>query len=108
MVLLGLLVAVVLGAVVLGGVARGVGVRGELQSAADLSALAGARAMHDAYLRVFEPPSLGGAANPRHLERADYLALGEHAARATAARNGGARRARRLPGRSARARSACG
>jgi hypothetical protein len=38
MVLLGLLVAVVLGAVVLGGVARGVGVRGELQSAADLSA----------------------------------------------------------------------
>ncbi len=88
MVLLGLLVAVVLGAVVLGGVARGVGVRGELQSAADLSALAGARAMHDAYLRVFEPPSLGGAANPRHLDRADYLALGEHAARATAARNG--------------------
>jgi Transglycosylase SLT domain/D-alanyl-D-alanine carboxypeptidase len=88
MVLLGLLVAVVLGAVVLGGIARGVGVRGDLQSAADLSALAAARAMHDAYPRVFEPPVLGGVANPRHLERADYLALGEHAARATAARNG--------------------
>ena len=70
MVLLGLLVAVVLGAVVLGGIARGVGVRGELQSAADLSALAAARAMHDAYPRVFEPPVLGGAENPRHLERA--------------------------------------
>jgi hypothetical protein len=88
MVLLGLLVAVVLGAVVLGGVARGVGVRGELQSAADLSALAAARAMHDAYPRVFEPPVLDGVANPRHLERTDYLALGEYAARATAARNG--------------------
>jgi hypothetical protein len=88
MMLLGLLVAVVLGAVVLGGIARGIGVRGDLQSAADLSALAAARAMHDAYPRVFEPPVLDGAANPRHLERADYLALGEHAARATAARNG--------------------
>jgi soluble lytic murein transglycosylase-like protein len=88
MVLLGLLVAVVLGAVVLGGIARGVGVRGELQSAADLSALAAARAMHDAYPRVFEPPVLGGVENPRHLERAEYLALGEHAARSTAARNG--------------------
>jgi soluble lytic murein transglycosylase-like protein len=88
MVLLGLLVAVVLGAVVLGGIARGVGVRGDLQSAADLSALAAARAMHDAYPRVFEPPVLGGVENPRHLERAAYLALGEQAARATAARNG--------------------
>jgi soluble lytic murein transglycosylase-like protein len=88
MVLVGLLVAVVLGAVVLGGIARGVGVRGELQGAADLSALAAARAMHDAYPRVFEPSALGGAENPRHLERAEYLALGEHAARATAARNG--------------------
>jgi Transglycosylase SLT domain/D-alanyl-D-alanine carboxypeptidase len=88
MVLLGLLVAVVLGAVVLGGIARGVGVRGDLQSAADLSALAAARAMHDAYPRVFEPPAIGGVANPRHLERADYLALGDQAARATARRNG--------------------
>jgi soluble lytic murein transglycosylase-like protein len=88
MVLLGLLVAVVLGAVVLGGIARGVGVRGDLQSAADLSALAAARAMHDAYPRVFEPATIGGLANPRHLERAGYLALGEQAARATAGRNG--------------------
>ena len=42
--------------------------------------------MHDAYPRVFEPPTIEGVANPRHLERADYLALGEQAARATAAR----------------------
>jgi soluble lytic murein transglycosylase-like protein len=88
MVLLGLLVAVALGAVVLGGIARGVGVRGELQSAADLAALAAARAMHDAYPRVFEPTTLGGVDNPRHIERAEYLALGARAARATAARNG--------------------
>ena len=88
MVLLGLLAAVVLGALVLGGIARGVGVRGELQGAADLSALAAARAMHDAYPRVFEPPAVDGADNPRHLERAQYLALGEQAARSTAARNG--------------------
>ena len=88
MVLLGLLAAVVIGAVVLGGIARGVGVRGELQSAADLSALAAARAMHDAYPRVFEPPAVDGVGNPRHLERAEYLALGERAARATAERNG--------------------
>jgi hypothetical protein len=88
MLLLGLLLAVVLGAVVFGGVARGVGARGDLQRAADLAALAGARAMHDAYPRVFEPAELDGAANPRHMERAEYLALGTHAAEATAARNG--------------------
>jgi Transglycosylase SLT domain/D-alanyl-D-alanine carboxypeptidase/Putative Flp pilus-assembly TadE/G-like len=88
MLLLGLLLAVVLGAVVLGGIARGVGTRGDLQRAADLAALAAARAMHDAYPRVFEPAELGGAPNPRHLERADYLTLGTRAAQTTAARNG--------------------
>ena len=88
MLLLGLLVAVVLGAVVLGGIARGVGVRGELQSAADLSALAAARAMHDAYPRVFEPPIVGGVENPRHLERSEYLGAGR-------ARGAGDRRAQR-------------
>jgi soluble lytic murein transglycosylase-like protein len=88
MLLLGLLVAIVLGAIVLGGIARGVGARGDLQGAADLAALSAARAMHDAYPRVFEPPVIARAANPRHLERAAYLALGERAAEATAARNG--------------------
>ena len=88
MLLLGLLVAIVLGAIVLGGIARGVGARGDLQGAADLAALSAARAMHDAYPRVFEPSVIAGAANPRHLERATYLALGRRAAEATAARNG--------------------
>ena len=88
MLLLGLLLAVVLGAVVLGGIARGVQARGDLQRAADLAALAAARAMHDAYPHVFEPAQLGRGRNPGHLERAEYLALGTRAARATAARNG--------------------
>ena len=85
--LLGLLVAIILGAIALGGIARGVGARGDLQGAADLAALSAARAMHDAYPRVFEPPVIAGAANPRHLERAAYLALGRRAAEATARRN---------------------
>ena len=89
MVLLGLLVAVVLGAVVLGGIARGVGVRGELQSAADLSALAGARAMHDAYPRVFEPPVARRRAEPAPPRARATTSLWASTRRAaTAARNG--------------------
>src|SRR4051812_49452325 len=53
--LVGALVAVLAGVFVLGAVARGVGRQGEAQRAADLAALAGARAMHAAYPRLFEP-----------------------------------------------------
>jgi soluble lytic murein transglycosylase-like protein len=84
----GVLMAICLGALVLGGIAHGIGQRGDRQSAADLAALAGARAMHDAYTRVFEPATIRGRPNARHLERAEYLALGERAAVATAGRNG--------------------
>jgi soluble lytic murein transglycosylase-like protein len=93
--LVGLLLAVCIGAVVLGGVARGVGARGDLQQAADLAALAAARAMHDAYPQVFAPAARDGA---RHLERAEYLALAERAAKDTAARNGAHRAAVAFPG----------
>jgi soluble lytic murein transglycosylase-like protein len=96
--LVGLLLAVCIGAVVLGGVARGVGARGDLQQAADLAALAAARAMHDAYPRVFEPPARDGVRNPRHLERAEYLALAERAATDTAGRNGAHRATVAFPG----------
>jgi hypothetical protein len=82
--LLGLLLAACIGAVVLGGIARGIGARGDLQQAADLAALAAARAMHDAYPRVFAPATGDGP----HLERSEYLALATRAARRTAARNG--------------------
>jgi hypothetical protein len=96
--LVGLLLAVCIGAVVLGGIARGVGARGDLQQAADLAALAAARAMHDAYPRVFEPPVRDGVRNARHLERAEYLALADRAATRTAARNGAHRATIAFPG----------
>jgi transglycosylase-like protein with SLT domain/D-alanyl-D-alanine carboxypeptidase-like protein len=84
----GALAAVLIGAVVLGGVARAVEVRGDRQRAADLAVLAGARAMSDAYSRVFAPADLGGRPNPAHLERAEYLARARRSALTTARRNG--------------------
>ena len=83
------LVALVLGALVLGLVARGGGREARAQRAADLAALAGARAMHDAYARLFEPvyadrPRPGR----RHLAKAAYLALGRAAADRVAEANG--------------------
>jgi hypothetical protein len=95
---LGALLAVSVGAVVLGGIARGIGARGDRQRAADLAALAGARAMHDAYSRVFEPAVVEGRDNPEHLERSQYLALGRRAAAATAAANGADRVRVTFPG----------
>lgn len=93
--LLGALLAACIGAVVLGGIARGIGARGDLQRAADLAALAAARAMHDAYPRVFAPAELEDG---RHLERAEYLALARRAATETAARNGARDLAIAFPG----------
>jgi transglycosylase-like protein with SLT domain/D-alanyl-D-alanine carboxypeptidase-like protein len=86
----GILAAVLVGSLVLGGVARAVGVRGERQRAADLGALAAARALREAYPRVFAPPVLGGRPNPEHLERSEYLALGRRMGAVTARRNGAA------------------
>jgi hypothetical protein len=85
---LALAMAVLLGALVLGSIARGTGVQADQQRAADLGALAGARAMHEAYPRLFEPAILGGRRNPAHLERAEYVVLGRRAAVVTARRNG--------------------
>lgn len=86
--LVGALAVVVVGAFVLGAVARGVGAQGRDQRAADLAALSGARAMYAAYDRLFEPTSIAGHPNPRHLERAAYLALGRAAALRTGGQNG--------------------
>ena len=80
--------AVLVGAFVLGAVARGVGAEGRDQRAADLGALAGARAMRTAYDRLFEPPTIAGHPNPRHLERNAYLELGRAAATRGARING--------------------
>ena len=84
--LVGGLAGVLIGALVLGMVARGLAHEGAAQRAADLSALAGARAMREAYPRLFEPARVDGRPNPLHLDRAKYLELGRAAARATADR----------------------
>ncbi|MEA2315875.1 MAG: hypothetical protein QOD44_64 [Solirubrobacteraceae bacterium] len=86
--MLGVLMAIVVGTVVLGGVARAIGVRGERQRAADLAALAAARALRDVYPRVFEPAVIDGRPNPRHLGRDGYLSAGRRVAIVTARRNG--------------------
>jgi hypothetical protein len=92
--ILGGLFGLLLAAVIIGAVARAVGHEAAAQRAADLAAVAAARAMHDNYGRLFEPALLGDRRpNPNHLEKADYLALGRAAARRVAAANG-AKRAR--------------
>jgi hypothetical protein len=79
--LVGVLLAVVIGGLLLGVYAQAVGVRADSQRAADLAALAGARALRDAYPRVFEP-------GPGRITRAQYEAIGRRVAAETAARNG--------------------
>ena len=90
-VLVGGLVAVVLGALVLGLVSRGGGSEARAQRAADLGALAAARAMHDAYSRLFEPV-FADRERPGadHLGKAEYLTLGRAAAVRVARANGAA------------------
>jgi Transglycosylase SLT domain/D-alanyl-D-alanine carboxypeptidase len=95
--LVGGLAAVLVGVLVLGAVARGVAREAAAQRAADLAALAGARAMHDSYARLFEPASVDGRPNPRHLGRDAYLALGRAAAERVARANGAGRAAVRFP-----------
>ena len=89
--LVGGLVAIGAGAVVLGAFAAGLGGRDAAQRAADLAALAGARAMHDAYERLFEPARIEGRPNPRHLDKDAYVALGRDAATRVARANGAPR-----------------
>jgi soluble lytic murein transglycosylase-like protein len=81
--MVGALAAVLVGVVVLGAVARGVAREAAAQRAADLGAIAGARAMYDAYPRLFVP-----AADLRHLDRDQYLALARGAATRVARANG--------------------
>ena len=70
-------------------VARGGGREARAQRAADLGALAGARAMHDAYARLFEPV-FADRARPgaEHVSKPAYLALGRAAAERVAQANG--------------------
>ena len=86
--LVGALAALLVGVLVLGAVARGVAREAAAQRAVDLAALAGARAMHEANPRLFEPATIGGVPNPRHLTRDAYLALARDAAERVARANG--------------------
>ena len=97
--LVGAMAAVLAGVLVLGAVARGVAQEAAAQRAADLAALAGARAMHAATPRLFEPPLVDGRPNPRHLDRAAYLGLARAAAARVAAANGAGDASVALPGR---------
>jgi hypothetical protein len=72
--LVGALAAVLVGAFVLGAIARGVGVQGRDQRAADLGALAGGRAMRAVYYRLFEPATSGGGATRVTWERTSTCA----------------------------------
>ena len=78
------LCAVAIGTFVVGAIAHGLGTRAAAQRTADLAALAGARAMHDAYPRLFVAPR-----ERRHLDKPAYLALGRAAALEVVRANGG-------------------
>ena len=86
--LLGVLMAVLVGAFVIGSLASAFGARGAQQRAADLGALAAARRMRELQPRLFEPAKIDGVVNVRHLERARYLAAGRTAGEAVARANG--------------------
>ena len=87
--LVGGLVALLVGVLVLGAVARGVAREAGAQRAADLAALAGARVMYEANPRLFEPAVIDGRPNPRHLPQEAYLELARTAAERVARANGG-------------------
>lgn len=88
--LLGVVAAVIAGALILAAFGQAYGARAHAQRVADLSAIAAAQSMRDAYPRLFEPPFVEpGVPNPRHLDRAAYLDLARAAAVRGAARNGG-------------------
>jgi hypothetical protein len=92
---LGAMAAIVTGALLLGALGKAYGAKSHTQRAADLSAVSAARAMRDAYPRLFEPAFLRrGVPNPRHLSVASYLAL----ARAAALRGASANDAHLDPG----------
>jgi soluble lytic murein transglycosylase-like protein len=100
--LLALVLALVLGGAVLAALAAGIGAHQERRGVADVIALAGAEAMRHAQPRVFEPAELDrGVPNPRHLEKAEYLAIARRAAAETARRNGVRRLAVAFPDASA-------
>jgi hypothetical protein len=90
---LGALVALVATALALAAFGGAVTGKSRAQRAADLSALSAARSLRDDFDRLFAPVRLAsGAPNPAHLERSEYLARAQAAAREAAMANGAAPR----------------
>jgi hypothetical protein len=80
------LVAAALALVAIAGAVTG---KGRAQRAADLAAISAARSMRDDLPRLLSPASLpDGSPNPRHLEKAAYLARARSAAFEAAKANG--------------------
>ncbi|HEX8051588.1 MAG TPA: pilus assembly protein TadG-related protein, partial [Thermoleophilaceae bacterium] len=87
--LLGVLATLIAISLMLAAFGQALGGRGRVQRIADLAAISGAHAMRESYPRLFEPPQLApNVPNPRHLSRAQYLALARAAALRAARRNG--------------------
>jgi hypothetical protein len=87
--MLGVASTLLLGVMLLGAFGRALGAKGRHQRGADLAAVSAARAMRDAYPRLFESADLRtGVPNPRHLDRDQYLALAREAAVRAGVRNG--------------------
>lgn len=80
------LIAAALALVAIAGAVTG---KGRAQRAADLAAISAARSMRDDLQRLLSPPRLpGGQPDPRHLNRAAYLARARVAALAAGRANG--------------------
>jgi len=81
--------AVIVAALALVAIAGAMTGKGRVQRAADLAAISAVRSMRDDLPRLLSPPALpDGSPNPRHLEKAFYLARARAAALAAAKANG--------------------
>jgi hypothetical protein len=88
-IVLGAALALIGCALILAAIGAAVTGKGRVQRAADLAALSAARSMRDEMPRLLAPPLLpDGSVNPRHLDRATYLAHAERAALDAGERNG--------------------
>jgi hypothetical protein len=86
---LGAVFALLFTALVLTAIVGAVTGKSRVQRAADLAAISGARSLRDDFDGLFAPPRLpGGAPNPAHLTKGEYLSRAETAAVEAAARNG--------------------
>jgi len=81
--------ALIVAALALVAIAAAITGKGRAQRAADLAAISAARSMRDDLPGLLSPSRLpNGATNPRHIERASYLARARVAATAAAKANG--------------------